>query len=671
MEDSNDYNKDIYKTNAFFSPYSETLDFLLLPFNDNFAINFLPVIEPDFNHNFTNIDSFSLETPSKLSINPSLELLSEPSLELSPEPSFEPSSEPSCETPFKLPFEEHFESLSEHIYQYNLTVGDYFDDWQSVDTFMHQYCLERGFGYQKSNRSEIARLRDTIKTNYEWHCNFSFPKMENQVKCTSLKDIHNHEVNPTQLPHIIARYRRIKELLLRDAINVLNTRLARETDSNSKKDSIWLKEIMITAHEWDLIQNLTKPSSATEIDEDVFDYDDIEDESDQQHVSTPVNTSGLLKDFMNAYINIGIFKILINRSQIHSDLNTTQDEDDEIKEFEPSSQDKNLVNIADELRQKKRVEANFEESEAESELVNFEDTEFIDPEDLQGVSLDDTIDVVDGKTIPERIVKWPNDAYYDFLELIVEGIAKWIVKRIWVDQGILTSSMLNEVQKQMNRFQVPVDLGQIPGKIDCGKGFSNFTADQWRNFFTIYATVSLWDHLSAEDRKILTHFVRICSILLIEVQYGRNKITPNLHLSLHLSECCHDFSPLYAFWCFSFERMNGILGSLPNSNRKIEPELMHRLMNDNQIRDIITSSAQMKGLELLENHPTVGSLSENDQFASDEMERFWLNSKNIQESTVTGCEAFPGEMLRPTSENVVLSQSMLDLMIDYYIATYE
>ncbi|EXX65953.1 hypothetical protein RirG_128410 [Rhizophagus irregularis DAOM 197198w] len=98
---------------------------------------------------------------------------------------------------------------------------------------------------------------------------------------------------------------------------------------------------------------------------------------------------------------------------------------------------------------------------------------------------------------------------------------------------------------------------------------------------------------------------------------------------------------------------------------------MHRLMNDNRIRDIITSSAQMKSLELLENHPTVGLLSENDQFASDEMERFWLNSKNIQKSTVTRCEAFSGEMLRLTSENVVLSQSMLDLMINYYIATYK
>ncbi|CAB4478036.1 unnamed protein product [Rhizophagus irregularis] len=224
----------------------------------------------------------------------------------------------------------------------------------------------------------------------------------------------------------------------------------------------------------------------------------------------------------------------------------------------------------------------------------------------------------------------------DPMHCLFLGIAKWIVKRIWIDQRILTSSMLNEVQKQMNRFQVPVNLGRIPGKIDCGKGFSNFTADQWRNFFTIYATISLWDHLSAEDRKILTHFVRICSILVSRII--ESDMLQEAHRRL--------VKIIKLIECFSFKRMNGILGSLPNSNRKIEPELMRRLMNDNRIRDIITSSAQMKGLELLKNHPTVGSLSENDQFASDEMERFWLNSKNIQESTVTGCEAFPGEIAR-------------------------
>ena len=59
-----------------------------------------------------------------------------------------------------------------------------------------------------------------------------------------------------------------------------------------------------------------------------------------------------------------------------------------------------------------------------------------------------------------------------------------------------------------------------------------------------------------------------------------------------------------------------------NRYRKIEPELMRRLMNDNRIENIINSGIQTKGLELFENRTTIGSLSANDQFSSDEMERF-------------------------------------------------
>ena len=99
---------------------------------------------------------------------------------------------------------------------------------------------------------------------------------------------------------------------------------------------------------------------------------------------------------------------------------------------------------------------------------------------------------------------------------------------------------------------------------------------------------------------------------------------------------------------------------------------MRRLMNNNCIRDISSSAnVQTKGLGLLDNRTTVGSLSEDDEFSSDEMERFWFNSRNIQESVVTGSEAFPGEMLSPNSENVMLSKSMLDLMVEYYTATYK
>src|ERR1700722_18168413 len=111
----------------------------------------------------------------------------------------------------------------------------------------------------------------------------------------------------------------------------------------------------------------------------------------------------------------------------------------------------------------------------------------------------------------------------------------------------------------MEKFQVPADLGRIPGKIYCGEGFSGYTADKWQNFFLIYATVVLWDYLPSKDQEILTHFVRVCTILvrrivdvseieeahrrliriieLIKTNYGEGKIILNLHLSLYLYKC--------------------------------------------------------------------------------------------------------------------------------------
>ena len=59
---------------------------------------------------------------------------------------------------------------------------------------------------------------------------------------------------------------------------------------------------------------------------------------------------------------------------------------------------------------------------------------------------------------------------------------------------------------------------------------------------------------------------------------------------------------------------------MPSSHRQIEPELMRRLMNDNRIREISSST----DLNLLDNRTAVGSLSEADEYSSDEMERFWI-----------------------------------------------
>ena len=67
------------------------------------------------------------------------------------------------------------------------------------------------------------------------------------------------------------------------------------------------------------------------------------------------------------------------------------------------------------------TEEDIEELETELQLpVTLKEID-IDPEDLQGATLDDALDTIEGKNKPDHIAEWPNDAYRDFMELIIEG----------------------------------------------------------------------------------------------------------------------------------------------------------------------------------------------------------------------------------------------------------
>ena len=51
-------------------------------------------------------------------------------------------------------------------------------------------------------------------------------------------------------------------------------------------------------------------------------------------------------------------------------------------------------------------------------------------------------------------------------------------------------------------------------------------------------------------------------------------VTVNYHMALHMPEVILDYGPPHAFWCFAYERMNGILASTPTNNRGIENEVL-------------------------------------------------------------------------------------------------
>ncbi len=119
----------------------------------------------------------------------------------------------------------------------------------------------------------------------------------------------------------------------------------------------------------------------------------------------------------------------------------------------------------------------------------------------------------------------------------------------------------------------------MPHKISAQ--FAGFTAEQWMLWTTVFSPLVLRDFLPQEHFAQWCLFSQACSVLChlhihdSDVQkadkllltfckrfqdlYGKDECTSNMHMHCHLRECILDVGPLHSFWCFSFERYNGIL----------------------------------------------------------------------------------------------------------------
>ena len=128
-------------------------------------------------------------------------------------------------------------------------------------------------------------------------------------------------------------------------------------------------------------------------------------------------------------------------------------------------------------------------------------------------------------------------------------------------------------------------------------GFSSFTADQWKHWTVLYSLACLKSILPICDFKCWLNLVKAAISFVQEVLafleqkkliflktfcmeaeslYSAKYLTPNIHFHLHLLECIEDFGPVYSFWLFTFERLNGLLGGYPTNNRSIEVQLMRK-----------------------------------------------------------------------------------------------
>ncbi|KAL5506437.1 hypothetical protein EMCRGX_G008072 [Ephydatia muelleri] len=186
----------------------------------------------------------------------------------------------------------------------------------------------------------------------------------------------------------------------------------------------------------------------------------------------------------------------------------------------------------------------------------------------------------------------------DPMHNLLLGTAKYMMS-VWKDNYNFSKQDYQTMQEIIDSTRVPPFLGRIPHKIE--SKVSSLTADQWKNWVLVYSVPILHTILTLDDLRCWSHFVEACSLLLkpivtiddvikgdekltafcnaYEKLYGKNKCTPNMHLHLHLKDCMLDYGPVHSFWCFPFERYNGVFESFQKNWICPELQVMTKFLN--------------------------------------------------------------------------------------------
>ena len=180
--------------------------------------------------------------------------------------------------------------------------------------------------------------------------------------------------------------------------------------------------------------------------------------------------------------------------------------------------------------------------------------------------------------------------------------------RVWREHGLLTNADGVDMQELADGVVLPPGIPSLNRKIERKFGF--MTAADWKAWCLVYSPFVLKNKLPAAHMSNWMNFVNACrllsktSITYEEIDeadrllkmfvgrccslYGPESITPNMHLHLHLRETIEDFSTIYTYWLFSFERYNGFMKDAEtNQKDAFELTFMKRFIEKTGALDFI------------------------------------------------------------------------------------
>ena len=72
-----------------------------------------------------------------------------------------------------------------------------------------------------------------------------------------------------------------------------------------------------------------------------------------------------------------------------------------------------------------------------------------------------------------------------------------------------------------------------------------------------------------------------------------------MHFALHLKECIKGFGSVYGFWCFSFERYNGIMDNYQINNHSFEIQVMRKFVTSSNLLKFLSQKSTKSQLETM------------------------------------------------------------------------
>jgi len=263
-------------------------------------------------------------------------------------------------------------------------------------------------------------------------------------------------------------------------------------------------------------------------------------------------------------------------------------------------------------------------------------------------------------------------SYFDVIRChVVDPMHNLFLGIVLRHLGLLFTQVLTDGQKKeldrrvamMNEGFPSRFLGRLPTNLT--QFYNSMRAEQLLNFLLFYSEVAFFSLLPAPHYalwKKLVHACRLfCSPILKDGMadeahgsyiayletyitiFGEENVVPNHHMACHLRDILLDFGPVFSYWCFPFERLNGCLQGFPNNGVNIEGKILHRCLVGFLTCHSLVNASFVAALRIPRVFLDLMRLTT--QKRQTPTFRLRQTSLPLPNSKVTGCEPFDGRVV--------------------------